>query len=77
LGNKLDHLNDDKPALKNAKASEIARIVDITEKYHGARGGDSDIDPRQWAERTDWMREALEELQARQDRRQQAQDVVD
>jgi hypothetical protein len=77
LGKKLDQLNDNDVVMLLAKPGEVARIVDITEKYHGARGGDSDIDPRQWAEdsdidprqwadRTEWMMTALTELKRRQ-----------
>jgi hypothetical protein len=63
---------------RRALGKKLDQLNDnITEKYHGARGGDSDIDPRQWADRTEWMMTALTELKRRQLEKVEPQDVVD
>ena len=64
---KLSHLQQE-GVIENAKTGDIARIVDVTEKHHGSAGQDGEISARQWAERTDWIMDAMEELKKRRDR---------
>lgn len=65
LQKKLDQYRNSEKDLHKARASEIARIVEITEKYHGDTLPPSEGKLARWADRLEQVSLALAELKAR------------
>ena len=59
-------------ALKDARASEIARIVEVSIKYLGDSASGEDISARSFVDRVEWLREVMCETE----KRKHTQDVV-
>ena len=74
FNDKLTAATASKAALDKVRLGEIARAVDVAEKWYSPSVGDGEISPRDWVDRTTWVAEALELLKQRQ--RKPLDDVV-
>lgn len=65
LNGKLRLLEEYPEDLRAAKASEIARIVEVTHKCHGETKAEPRADARSFAERLEWLQALAAEIKSR------------
>ena len=65
LNRKLDQLRDDDQQLEKARCGEVARIVEVTEKFHGGHGNPGEITPELLGDRMAYVEAVAKEYRRR------------
>lgn len=72
---KVEELRDDPELRSKARPSEIARMLEVSERFHGSHDPTGELSPRQFVDRMEWLREAQRLMAAKRGQRQ-PQDMV-
>jgi len=76
LDKKLQTLEDSTEELKKTRAGEVARIVEVTERYHGDKPSRDDVPVRDFVDRMEWVVALQQELDRRRARQRKTDDAL-